>query len=147
MKSSTNKLIVFSGVCGSGKTTEARGLKKIMSWAHYASYDELKRAHPEFSDAQITEHLIRQVGKHLWEDDVIVDACNLHAHDFVRWQAVAWAFNVQFIWKPMATDLEECIQRDRRRSDPVGAKFIRHQAETAEAAFKEIRGLYRGSWF
>jgi hypothetical protein len=58
---------------------------------------------------------------------VVVDACNLHEHDYIRWETVAWITGAVFKFERLKTPMTVCIARDLVRSNPVGAAFIREQ--------------------
>jgi predicted kinase len=64
---------------------------------------------------------------------VIVDACNLHHDDRVRWETIAHVNNVELVWIDMDTPLDECIQRDSIRENPVGKAFIEGQFLTTSS--------------
>jgi predicted kinase len=126
------KLIVLSGVCGSGKSTEAKRIRdKDKDNTTIVKRDVVRRIWSDRSDDEITKIMIEIVGAYLRDRNgtVIVDACNLHPHDKARWEAVAWAFHVDLEWIYLLTPIETCIERDRQREDPVGEDRIRAQGE------------------
>lgn len=122
-----DKLIVLVGPSGSGKSTYALELLASTSNAVIVSRDEMRRLN-EPEDI-LSKRLICAATKLLWlGKTVIVDSINLHDHDRIRWETLALVFNVEFVWRIMATDLDTCIKRDGLRSDPVGEWRIRQQS-------------------
>ena len=81
--------------------------------------------------SKVNERLIRQIQKVIVSDylvagfDVVIDDTNLKSEDYETWRIFAhrWAKYFQVI--EMKTSLEECIRRDAKRENPVGAEAIR----------------------
>jgi tRNA uridine 5-carbamoylmethylation protein Kti12 len=126
------KLIVLSGVSGSGKTTKAKEL-----FEQYAAQEDfvlkLERDHERVAteikdETELSMHLCRKA--YLWlspdrihsADVVIVDSPNLTQWDKDCWQLVGYMLSphVELEWIDMPTKLYDCIERDARRQHPVG---------------------------
>jgi len=121
-------LIVFSGPCGAGKSTLARmeyaGRRNTVLLAR----DELRSQHPGYNDSDLTKAMIQRAARMLNAGrDCIVDACNLHEHDRIRWETVALVCGAALDWRTVGTEMEVCIARDAAREDPVGDQRIRDQ--------------------
>lgn len=124
-----NKLIVLSGISGSGKTFKAQQLVHEMERATVCSYDCIRIYHcNQLAPEKITMALMAEAGSMLRMGyTVIVDACNLHHHDRLRWEAIAVSFDVELQWLAIDTPLDVCIERDKLRCRPVGARRITAQ--------------------
>ena len=121
-------LIVFSGPCGSGKSTLAKIEHCKRRHTALLSRDEVRRIHPTYDDSDLTRTMIRLAGRLLDAGiSCIIDACNLHEHDKIRWETVALLCGASLDWRTVSTDLESCIARDASRQDPVGGDRIREQ--------------------
>ena len=122
------RLIVFSGPCGSGKSTLARIEHCKRRHTVLISRDEVRKIHPTYDDSHLTKTMIQLAGRVLDAGrSCIIDACNLHEHDRIRWETVALLYAASLDWRTVSTDLEICIARDAARQDPVGADRIREQ--------------------
>jgi predicted kinase len=123
----TRVLHVMSGPCGSGKSTRARMLS--MAGYQVLAADDVRLSNPGWSPEQIMFALCSAAytffrhGVRL----VCIDACNMHEHDRVRWETVALVADADFVFDRMTTPLEQCLEWDARRGDPVGAERIRAQ--------------------
>jgi predicted kinase len=118
------KLVVLSGLSGSGKSTYANQLKETMTCAVIRA-DEYNHCYTPETD--VTGLLVGIVRSFAEEGiSVIVDAVNLHPLDEMRWAEVAELFD-EYVWHPMLTSLEECIRRDSLRPEPLGADVILQQ--------------------
>jgi len=121
-------LIVFSGPCGAGKSTLARMEHAGRRSTALLSRDGLCRRYPGYNDSDLTKALIQRAARILNTGrNCIIDACNLHEHDRIRWETVAIACGAALEWRTVNTDMEVCIARDAARGDPVGDERIREQ--------------------
>lgn len=121
-------LTVFSGFMGAGKSTAARNLRTKYPHAILLAYDSVRRMWPGLSAPAIMAKLIKTAS--FWLKlglPVIIDACNLHPHDRIRWETVAIAHDVEMEWVAITTPVDECVRRDSQRFEPVGEAAIRHQ--------------------
>src|SRR4051794_362848 len=94
-------LHVLSGPTAAGKTTRAQQLARLKR-GQVVSFDQMRGWHPAYSDAEIQLSIVRQASMLLRAgcEYVVVDACNLHDHDKVRWETVALIMDAAFIWEP-----------------------------------------------
>ncbi len=121
-------LIVFSGPCGAGKSTlagmEYAGLRNTA----LLSRDDLRSEYSGYNDSDLTKAMIQRAAQMLNAgNNCIIDACNLHEHDRIRWETVAIVCGASLDWRTVSTDVEVCIARDAAREDPVGDERIREQ--------------------
>lgn len=61
--------------------------------------------------------------------DVVIDNMNLDSKEIEYWKDVAKTFNYDLEIKNFFTPLQECIDRDSKRSNPTGEKVIRNTYE------------------
>jgi predicted kinase len=121
-------LIVFSGACGSGKTTAAMVESQKRFGCFLLSRDDVRGEHGICDEAELSKQLIKQASYWLAAGfSCIVDACNLHEHDRIRWETLALAFDVELDWRHLPTAVDVCVVRDAMRPTPVGESFIRGQ--------------------
>lgn len=124
----TKDLVVFSGPCGAGKSTLANLEFSKRKHTVLLSRDRLRNLHPEFNDSDLTKAMIQFAARWLNAGkSCIIDACNLHEHDRIRWETVALVCGASLDWRTVSTALDVCIERDSSRQDPVGAARIREQ--------------------
>jgi len=121
-------LIVFSGPFGAGKSTLARMEYAKRRNAALLSRDDLRSQYPRSSESDLTKAMIRRAARILNSGkNCIIDSCNLHEHDRIRWETVAIVCGASLDWRTVSTDMEVCIARDAAREDPVGDERIREQ--------------------
>ena len=48
---------------------------------------------------------------------VIIDACNLHPHDYIRWETVALVCGAEMIWERLDTPPDVCAERLAARAE------------------------------
>ena len=113
------RLIVFSGLCGSGKSTAAIqefGVFPSAAHTQILAYDDIRRREPELSPAEVTFELLRQAHRWLSQRyNVVLDACNLYPEDYLRWETLAVIERAKFEWRRISTPVDECIRRDAMR--------------------------------
>lgn len=61
--------------------------------------------------------------------DVVIDNMNLNSKEIEYWKDVAKTFNYDLEIKNFFTPLQECIDRDSKRPNPIGEKVIRNTYE------------------
>ena len=61
--------------------------------------------------------------------DVVIDNMNLDSKEIEYWKDVAKTFNYDLEIKNFFTPLQECIDRDSKRPNPIGEKVIRDTYE------------------
>ena len=128
------KLTVLSGVSGSGKSTLAQSLAG--SSTSIISHDEIRDSYPGLSSDEVTVKVVRTAGTLLLlGQNVVIDACNLHPHDRLRWEAVAWALDAELQWIQLETPFAVCVERDRQRPKPVGEYEIMRQSIAPPCSF------------
>ncbi len=134
------KLIVLSGLSGAGKSTRAAEMLCQDPRLAIAAADDLR--FPEDVPSDITMRLVALSALYLrWGRNVLVDACNLHEHDRIRWETIAWSFGAQLEWITISTSIFECIKRDSQRADPVGSSRILAQAGLAEVSTRLVPSM------
>jgi predicted kinase len=90
--------------------------------------DDLRRIHPTYDDSELTKTTIKLAARLLdGGRSCIIDACNLHEHDRIRWETVALLCGAALDWRAVNTEPDVCIARDAVREDPVGGERIREQ--------------------
>lgn len=126
------KLIVLSGLSGAAKSTFVAEMLCQNPRLAVAAADDLR--FPEDVPSDITMRLVALSALYLrWGRNVLVDACNLHEHDRIRWETIAWSFGAQLEWITISTPLAKCIEQDAARADPVGAAAILAQVACGSA--------------
>lgn len=127
-----NKLIMLCGIPGSGKSTWAKeyvsknpGSIRInndeMRLTFFnRSYDEKDTKHIDSARELLIEHFL---AKGL---TVVVDNMNLSPKYEPRYRALAEKYKISFeIQDFRHVPLKDCIERDKKRPNPVGEKVIR----------------------
>lgn len=61
--------------------------------------------------------------------DAVIDNMNLNSEEIEYWKDVAKTFNYDLEIKNFFTPLQECIDRDSKRPNPIGEKVIRDTYE------------------
>jgi len=121
-------LIVFSGPCGAGKSTLASIEHARQRNTVLLSRDDLRRRYAGYNDSDLTKAMIQRAARLLNAGkSCIIDACNLHEHDRIRWETVALVCGASLDWRTVGTGMEVCVARDAAREDPVGDERIREQ--------------------
>lgn len=68
-------------------------------------------------------------GAAIFRMDVVIDNMNLNSKEIEYWKDVAKTFNYDLEIKNFFTPLQECIDRDSKRPNPIGEKVIRNTYE------------------
>ena len=68
-------------------------------------------------------------GASIFCKDVVIDNMNLDSKEIEYWKDVAKTFNYDLEIKNFFTPLQECIDRDSKRPNPIGEKVIRNTYE------------------
>ena len=68
-------------------------------------------------------------GAAIFNMDVVIDNMNLNSEEIEYWKDVAKTFNYNLEIKNFFTPLQECIDRDSKRPNPIGEKVIRNTYE------------------
>lgn len=134
------KLTVLSGLMGAGKSTRALKLS-ASSLAQIASRDDLRRFFPDADESELTLRLVQFARSILIAgNSVIVDACNLHPHDRVRWTELAEETGAELDWIHISRAADECVRRNAKRLNPVGAEAIYAMAVQYNVQLEALNG-------
>ena len=68
-------------------------------------------------------------GAAIFRMDVVIDNMNLNSKEIEYWKDVAKTFNYDLEIKNFFIPLQECIDRDSKRPNPIGEKVIRNTYE------------------
>lgn len=130
-----NRLIMMSGLSASGKSTVAESLQKevypgsirvnkdlLRKMLHFGEYNWKNEKTVSSLETAIAREVLLAGG------DVIVDDTNLHDHHEQKWTQLARECGALFIKVTQTTAWEECVERDSKRADSVGADVIKKQA-------------------
>ena len=131
----TRKLILCRGIQGSGKTTWAK------QWVledpeHRVRFnnDDIRNMLGKYW-VPSREPIITTMknsfisGAAIFRMDVVIDNMNLNSTEIEYWKRTAKTFNYDLEIKNFFTPLQECIERDSKRPNPIGEKVIRSTYE------------------
>ena len=129
------KIILCRGIQGSGKTTWAK------QWVledpeHRVRFnnDDIRNMLGKYwvpsrePIVTIMKNSFIQ-GAAIFHHDVIIDNMNLNGTEIEYWKRTAKTFNYDLEIKNFFTPLQECIDRDSKRPNPIGEKVIRDTYE------------------
>ena len=68
-------------------------------------------------------------GAAIFRMDVVIDNMNLNSKELDYWKDIARMFNYDLEIKNFFTPLQDCIERDSKRPNPVGEEVIRKTYE------------------
>jgi predicted kinase len=124
------KIIMLKSLPAAGKTSWAKEYQKNHPGTKRVNKDDLRSMldNSEWSKSN-EKFVIRMRDTVVCEAlsagiDVIVDDTNLDSKHEARLRELAERFNCEFELKFFDVDLDECIRRDAKRSNPVGSKVI-----------------------
>lgn len=129
------KIILCRGIQGSGKTTWAK------QWVledpeHRVRFnnDDIRNMLGKYwvpSREPIVKIMKSSFisGAAIFRMDVVIDNMNLNSKEIEYWKDVAKTFDYDFEIKNFFTPLQECIDRDSKRPNPIGEKVIRNTYE------------------
>lgn len=129
------KIILCRGIQGSGKTTWAK------QWVledpeHRVRFnnDDIRNMLGKYwvpSREPIVTMMKNSFiqGATIFHQDVVIDNMNLNGTEVEYWKRTAEAFNYDLEIKNFFTPLQECIDRDSKRPNPIGEKVIRNTYE------------------
>lgn len=129
------KIILCRGIQGSGKTTFAK------QWVledpeHRVRFnnDDIRNMLGKYwvpSREPIVKIMKNSFisGAAIFRMDVVIDNMNLNSKEIEYWKDVAKTFNYDLEIKNFFTPLQECIDRDSKRPNPIGEKVIRNTYE------------------
>lgn len=129
------KIILCRGIQGSGKTTWAK------QWVledpeHRVRFnnDDIRNMLGEYwvpSREPIVTTMKNSFisGAAIFRMDVVIDNMNLNSKELDYWKDIASMFNYDLEIKNFFTPLQDCIERDSKRPNPVGEEVIRKTYE------------------
>jgi predicted kinase len=127
-------LYILRGLPASGKTTLAKKLVGV--GAKRVSRDELRLMIDGGIYSRDNEEMVRQaedalICEFLENDyDVVVDDTNCDIKRVIKLRGLAFICGASVNVILVPTPLDECIQRDAARADPVGAEAITRMNKT-----------------
>lgn len=125
------KIILCRGIQGSGKTTWAK------QWVledpeHRVRFnnDDIRNMLGKYwvpSREPIVTTMKNSfiLGAAIFRMDVVIDNMNLNSKELDYWKDIAGMFNYDLEIKNFFTPLQECIERDSKRPNPIGEEVIR----------------------
>lgn len=129
------KIILCRGIQGSGKTTWAK------QWVledpeHRVRFnnDDIRNMLGKYW-VPSREPIITTMknsfisGAAIFRMDVVIDNMNLNSKELDYWKDIARMFNYDLEIKNFLTPLQDCIERDSKRPNPVGEEVIRKTYE------------------
>ena len=137
------KIILCRGIQGSGKTTWAK------QWVledpkHRVRFnnDDIRNMLGKYwvpSREPIVKIMKTSFisGAAIFRMDVVIDNMNLNSEEIEYWKDVAKTFNYDLEIKNFFTPLQECIDRDSKRPNPIGEKVIRDTYEKYKDILEE----------
>ena len=136
------KVILCRGIQGSGKTTWAKQYCKEHPNTIRVNRDDIRQMFSQKWSKELEQIVIdtelRAIDNALYEEmDVVVDdVSNLNKYtvdkiwDIVRkYQQMRSISDYGIIYQDLFTPLEECIERDSKRPNPIGEEVIRKTYE------------------
>lgn len=129
------KIILCRGIQGSGKTTWAK------QWVledpeHRVRFnnDDIRNMLGKYwvpSREPIVTIMKNSFisGAAIFRMDVVIDNMNLNSKELDYWKDIANMFNYDLEIKYFPTPLQECIERDSKRPNPIGEEVIRRTYE------------------
>ena len=129
------KIILCRGIQGSGKTTWAK------QWVledpeHRVRFnnDDIRNMLGKYW-VPSREPIITTMknsfisGAAIFRMDVVIDNMNLNSKELDYWKDIARMFNYDLEIKNFLTPLQDCLERDSKRPNPVGEEVIRKTYE------------------
>ena len=129
------KIILCRGIQGSGKTTWAK------QWVledpeHRVRFnnDDIRNMLGKYwvpSREPIVTTMKNSFisGAAIFRMDVVIDNMNLNSKELDYWKDIARMFNYDLEIKNFFTPLQDCIERDSKRPNPIGEEVIRKTYE------------------
>lgn len=129
------KIILCRGIQGSGKTTWAK------QWVledpeHRVRFnnDDIRNMLGKYwvpSREPIVTTMKNSFisGAAIFRMDVVIDNMNLNSKELDYWKDIARMFNYDLEFKDFFIPLQECIERDSKRPNPIGEEVIRRTYE------------------
>lgn len=129
------KIILCRGIQGSGKTTWAK------QWVledpeHRVRFnnDDIRNMLGKYwvpSREPIVTTMKNSFisGAAIFRMDVVIDNMNLNSKELDYWKDIARMFNYDLEIKNFFIPLQECIERDSKRPNPIGEEVIRRTYE------------------
>ena len=129
------KIILCRGIQGSGKTTWAK--QWVLEDPEHRvrfSNDDIRNMLGKYwvpSREPIVKTMKNSfiAGANFFRMDVVIDNMNLDSKELDYWKDIADLFKYDIEIKNFFTPLEECIERDSKRPNPIGEEVIRKTYE------------------
>ena len=129
------KIILCRGIQGSGKTTWAKQwvLEDPEHRVRFNNNDIRNMLGKYWVPSR--EPIITTMknsfisGAAIFRMDVVIDNMNLNSKELDYWKDIARMFNYDLEIKNFFTPLQDCIERDSKRPNPVGEEVIRKTYE------------------
>lgn len=128
------KIILCRGIQGSGKTTWAKQwvLEDLEHRVRFNN-DDIRNMLGKYwvpsREPIVTIMKNSFKGAAIFHHDVVIDNMNLNSIEVEYWKRTAKVFNYDLEIKNFFTPLQECIDRDSKRPNPIGEKVIRDTYE------------------
>lgn len=142
----TKKLLMLKGLPASGKTTYAKELEATGQWVRVNKDDIRKEYFPEWTRKDEDKVLYIEDSEIIGElsegNSVVVDDTNFAPKHQPRLEKIAKDNGADFEVLFIDTPLEECIKRNRKRSNSVPMDVILSMYRNHIAPFKEEHVKY-----
>ena len=124
------KMLILSGIPASGKSTFAKQFVKENNGWIRINKDDIRRMFGEYWLPK-RESLVEAVEYAIAEDaafygwNIIVDDTNLNPKYIKVWKELADEFEYEIEYKEFKVSLEQALEWDSKRENPVGENVIR----------------------
>lgn len=128
-----NKIVVLQGLPGAGKTTYAKNLVK--KGFKRVNKDDLRDMLDTKIYSRKNEKFVCEVRDMIIDlslingYDIVVDDTNLSPSHIKRFTTLAAINDAELEIVKIKTNINSCIERDKKRKNPVGEEVIRQMAK------------------
>lgn len=125
-----SKVIILQGCPAAGKSTWAREFVKGKKDWVIVNRDAIREGRGDYwipeQEKFISELEVFHIRKALeYGLNVIIDATNLNPKTLKKWEDIVAELEVEIEYKEFKISYEEAVERDSKRSRPVGEKVIK----------------------